>query len=204
MFRFKEVSVHRQQFPLVLSWASTIHSVQGLTVDQIVIDLSRTFAPGQAYVALSRVRTLDGLQLLNFKKTAIKKNQEVDVEMQRLKTKLIHCRYPVMDTLPNREWFKISHLNVRGYLPHLQNIKKDNTLLNADVLCMTESHLRNSDILTKKSKPSARYALFRNDRTTHAKGGIIMFVDKDIKPFQLTDIQVKGLEFLCCFSNTHS
>lgn len=54
------------QFPLKLAWAITIHRSQGMTFERMHFDLSwGTFAAGQAYVAISRMRTLDGLTLSN-------------------------------------------------------------------------------------------------------------------------------------------
>ena len=75
------------QFPLTLAWAVTIHMCQGLTLSEIVIDMTPAkgkFKPGEAYVACSRVRTLEKLYIINYTQSQIHVSELVEKEMKRL------------------------------------------------------------------------------------------------------------------------
>lgn len=65
------------QIPLRLAWAITVHKSQGMSLDAAVIDLSQAFEFGQGYVAISRVRTLDGLFLEGFNERALQLHPKV-------------------------------------------------------------------------------------------------------------------------------
>ena len=77
----------RTQFPLVLAWAITIHKCQGLTLPEIVIDMTPAkghYTVGQAYVALSRVTQPDKLHIINYTRKQICVSQHAEKEIERL------------------------------------------------------------------------------------------------------------------------
>lgn len=65
------------QYPFKLAWSSSIHRSQGLTLDYVDLDISNCFAAGQAYVALSRVKSVTGLSLRSWAPASIKADPKV-------------------------------------------------------------------------------------------------------------------------------
>lgn len=72
-----EVLAEITQVPLRLAWAITVHKSQGMSLDLAEMDLSKTFVQGMGYVALSRVRTMNGLRLLGINRLALQVNPAV-------------------------------------------------------------------------------------------------------------------------------
>lgn len=82
-----------KQYPVKLAWAITVHKSQGLTFERAIIDVGQAFAPGQVYVALSRLRSLDGLILrTRIHPSAIATDHDVVA---------FSGRQPAKDTLPD-------------------------------------------------------------------------------------------------------
>ena len=77
-------AITRYQFPLKLAWAVTIHKLQGLTTDKVVISLNNIFSSGMAYVGFSRATTLSGIHILenSFKDKCIYADDKVSHGLQ--------------------------------------------------------------------------------------------------------------------------
>lgn len=79
-----EVQASREQLPLILAWALSIHKAQGQTLARVKVNLGKVFEKGQAYVALSRAVTQGGLQVLNFDKKKVMAHPRVVTFYQQL------------------------------------------------------------------------------------------------------------------------
>ena len=88
------------QLPLRLAWAITIHKSQGMSLDAAQIDLSKTFTPGMGYVALSRVRTLNGIYLQGINSMALTLHPDIyefDKDLRRESVALASITEDILD-----------------------------------------------------------------------------------------------------------
>lgn len=102
------------QLPLRLAWAITIHKSQGMSLDAAEVDLSKSFEPGMGYVALSRVRSIDGLYIKGINNVAMVVNPsiiELDIKLRSQSRKAVLG----LDTI-NKQTMERHHETVRNAL----------------------------------------------------------------------------------------
>ena len=198
-FIYNYKSYQRIQFPLKPAAAKTVHKAQGATVAKVVVDLSQKKTrkvPHIHYVALSRVKKLDDLYILNLNQAAYALDERVTSEMQRLRTEaaLELCYVPLYKIDPCK--IKTAFNNARSLHKHLKEIEAEPNVLAADVIGFAETRLCQRDEDTDFTLKG--FALIRLDETGSPESvhrphhGLALYIK--------TCFEVQKLVKLCCSS----
>ncbi|XP_044221305.1 uncharacterized protein LOC122991901 isoform X4 [Thunnus albacares] len=174
----------RLQFPLKLAWACTVHKVQGLTVDEAVVSLKKVFAPGQAYVALSRVRALSGLIIRDFTEKAIYCKDTIKEAMDSMPPFLIEQPKPSI----NAHSFSVYLLNVQSLSRHLSDLVSCTQHLQPHCIAVTETWLT-----AQTSLNSVQMCGY----TFHSRPRSLCYTNSNPKLSELKNLQHGGVGLYC-------
>ena len=139
------------QVPLKLAWAITIHKSQGMTLDSAEIDLSKTFEVGQGYVALSRIKNIDGLRLMGLNDKALM----VDPLILHIDDRIKDASKKASDEISTvsqenlEEMFKTYILSIDGILEQNEIKKQENILKSEKVIknSVTPTHIQTKELI---------------------------------------------------------
>jgi len=142
------------QVPLRLAWAITIHKSQGMTLDAAEIDLSKTFEAGQGYVALSRIKNIEGLRLMGLNSMALRVDPLILHVDERIKmaSKKAGDAVEVLSKESLESMFEIHVSSLGGIVSkekideEIQNIKAGKPSHSAYV---TPTHVKTKNLITK-------------------------------------------------------
>ena len=176
--------IQRMQFPIALAWACTVHKVQGLTLDKVVISFDlfkqRYFNFGQVYVAISRSKTLQGIHVLGqIKHKYVKINPKVHEEYDRLRN--IEATNSTQFLMNDEKLMTISLLNIRSLKKHSIDIKFDSNINNSDLIALTETQLlpqSNDNDIKMNLEP---FMLHRQDHNTDRFSSLAVCIRSNIK-----------------------
>lgn len=161
-----------EQYPVKLAWAITVHKSQGLTFDKAIIDVGRAFAPGQVYVALSRLRSLEGLILrTRIDASVVSTDREVVAFSERR-----HAQQPLPEQLQEYQRrflhdMLVSTFDMGDLLQRAEFIQKDHDDIGAfedegmrTALQRLRDRLRTEEENTRKYQGQLVRLLHENDR----------------------------------------
>ena len=157
------------------------------------------FSSGQAYVAFSRVRTLDKLHIRNYTRSQICVSPNAESEMVQLCECALTFAQP---DIPRWEGaaLVLLHINISNLMSKLSYMMSDNLFKSADIISINETHLsRNDKLFPSMLGLETNYNVFRFDRNKLG-GGVALLVKSNLQPVELsvsTDIEVVAVQISC-------
>ena len=152
------------QFPIRLAHAITAHKIQGQSIIspiRVTMDINSVFEAGQAYVMLSRIQCINQLFIINkLDQRKLRSSPAALEELKRLEA-ISFNRNPTPWVKLDTSSIKVASLNCAGLLPHLQDIRRDEKLLNSNVIHLLETSL-SADVQTENLGIEGYHAKFFN------------------------------------------
>ena len=133
----------RHQYALKVAFASTVHKVQGATMDKIVVNMKKINRPGQAYVAFSRCTSLQGLAITDFSDDHVFSDPKVAPALASMPSIPDYLLSPIksLKTESDHNHFVAVHFNVQSLPKHYSNLMQQKHIYFADIITLTETWL---------------------------------------------------------------
>ena len=193
----------RIQFPLTPASGKSVWKAEGATVDRVVVDLSQDKRKYQIphihYVAFSRVKKLEDLYILNMNEAAMALDEDVNVEMQRLRTEatLELCYVPLYKIDPHKN--KIAFNNARSLHKHFKDVEFEPNVLAADAIGFAETRLcrrdENVHFALKRFRLIKLYDTGK-ESVNRPHHGLALYVKEYFQMQKVVKMQCKSFEFI--------
>ena len=188
----KTFSTTREQFPLKLAWAVTIHKVQGQTTETAVISMKGLKA-AMAYVALSRVTSISGMYLVDYDPKKIFCNNDIETHVASMPSCDMSNASPLLN-VDHRTHFIVAHQNIQRLTTHIEDLKSNNEIRRAHIICLSETWLDNNtdmDLLSIES--------FTLETVNSGSGrGVAMYIQNSVNytvlPLHANDCDVLAIK----------
>ena len=175
------------QFPINLAWACTVHKVQGLTLQNVVISFNlkkqRSFNYGQVYVAFSRSTSLQGLHILGeINNNHVKADPRVHREYDRRSTCVKLAKEMLLNAkrVDTNSVVQLCLLNIRSLRKHSCDIRDDVNLSKSDILALTETQLLTRDDDCDIRDKLTSFTLYRHDHESDKFSSFAVCIKKNI------------------------
>ena len=180
-----------QQFPLILSFASTTHKIQGQTIEApmtCAMDLRSVFGPGQAYVMLGRIQSQQQLRIIGcLPEEKIYCEKGAKSELTSMQARSLNENPPVWEKAFSRS-LKVSYLNVHSLRDKIEDIRSDSILMFSDIIILGETWL---DVKVDEKDLSLQIEGFKLHLNSVRKGrGLAVYYKDKIVAIGETDSDV--------------